>query len=747
MRMRSFFLIVPIGLLPAFAMAQTPPTAPAPKPAAPAGVQAPAAPGDEEHAALPTTYGSLDFGGRWTHVDGDGARYERYRDMGDGVLLDSARLSTQQRGWRLDFAPDHMGRRDQRYAGSAIRPGQFKVWGVWDQIPMLMSRTTRTLFAVTAPDELQIENTIQSQVQTQASYLATALQLARTFELSSRRHLFEGGAEYIAKSGLTLSTNVRRINRDGAIPFGGSFGHGQVVETMAPVEHKLTDVESSAEYVRGNLLARGGYTGSWFHNENTSLTFDNPFRVTDSTSGGMRGRTSLAPSNSFIGINGALSYRLPRRSRVSIYGALGSLRDADAPLLPFTINGAVISPPLDRTETEGHAKTSSMNLSFTSRPVSTVGVDVRFRTYHYDNLTPEFLVTQRVAYDNGVSNVTNTALQRTEPFGVKRSAFDADVRFNPIRALSGGLGFSHTAEERTHRIFEETTENTYRVLVDSVGNQWFTLRSKYEHAERRGEGDAAVIAAELTAIGEQPGIRHFDIASRDRDRVTITGGVVPFSTVSFNASFAAGKDDYMESLFGLLDNHHRVYSAGVEYAPSEYAAAGLSYSFERYTSLSHSRQASNTAEFNDPSRNWTTDTLDRAHSIIAHAEFLQFRQHLDVMLFADYNRANGLYRYGTGPVPNRTLPEEVEVPTSLPDPTQLPPLRSELARGNVDLVYSLTERWGLGFSVWYEHYRVKDFSLDADALSRLDPAGALLLGYQYLPYTATTFWGRVKYKF
>ena len=52
-----------------------------------------------------------------------------------------------------------------------------------------------------------------------------------------------------------------------------------------------------------------------------------------------------------------------------------------------------------------------MNLSFTSRPLSTVGVDLRFRTYDYDNRTPEFLVTQRVAYDNGVSNVTNTALQ------------------------------------------------------------------------------------------------------------------------------------------------------------------------------------------------------------------------------------------------------------------------------------------------------------------------------------------------
>jgi len=65
----------------------------------------------------------------------------------------------------------------------------------------------------------------------------------------------------------------------------------------------------------------------------------------------------------------------------------------------------------------------------------------------------------------------------------------------------------------------------------------------------------------------------------------------------------------------------------------------------------------------------------------------------------------------------------------------------------VDVMYAISERWGVGMSIWYERYRVSDFSLDADALSRLDPAGALLLGYQYLPYSATTIWGRVVYKF
>jgi MtrB/PioB family decaheme-associated outer membrane protein len=754
MRIRTLFLAIPIGLLPALATAQAPTT---PQPAGPQASAPAAAEPETDEDALPTTYGTFDFGVRTSSIDGDGARYERYRDLGDGLFLEKARYSTDKRGWMVDLGADHLGRRDQRFAVSAVRPGRLKVWGQWDQIPMLMSRTTRTLFAEPSPGVLTIDNAIRAQVQASASYLATAVQSARQFELSSRRHIVEGGAQFIGHGGLTLTTNVRHTDREGGIPFGGSFGHGQVVETIAPVQHTLTDFDSNAEYMQGNLLVRGGYTGSWFKNELTSLTFDNPWRVSDSTSGGSRGRSSLPPSNSFIGVNGLVSYKLPYKSRVNLSGSIGSLRDSGDPLLPFTVNSALTSPALDRATTEGHAKTSSMNLNFTSRPTQSIDIDLRYRTYDYDNRTPEFLTLQRVGYDNAVSNVTNLALQHSEPFGVKRQTLDADVRLSPIRSLSGGVGFSHLAEERTHRIFEETTDNVFRLSVDLFAKQSsggvygfmrsFTVRSKYEHAERRGEGDAAVIGAELEAIGEQPGMRHFDIAARDRDRVTITLASAPISMMTVSGSVAAGKDDYLESLFGLRDNRHRVYSAGFDLAPSEYYGAGLSYSFERYTSLSRSRQANPGVQFTDASRNWATDTADRAHSVIAHAEMLDLAQKFDVTLFADYNRSNGLYRYTTGAVQDRTLPEEAIVPSTLPTPTQLPAVRSELSRANLDVVYKLSERWGIGVSLWFEEYRVKDFGLDSDALSRLDPAGALLLGYQYLPYTATTVWGRAVYRF
>jgi len=69
-----------------------------------------------------------------------------------------------------------------------------------------------------------------------------------------------------------------------------------------------------------------------------------------------------------------------------------------------------------------------------------------------------------------------------------------------------------------------------------------------------------------------------------------------------------------------------------------------------------------------------------------------------------------------------------------------------LTRGTTDVIYSLSPHVGVGVSYWYERYDVTDFSLDAQAISRLDLPGALLLGYGYRPYTGETLWARIFYR-
>lgn len=732
--------VLALALLPGLAGAQTPDRPPAQPPAA-AGQEAPTPP---VQPVQPWTM-TVDFGVRGSAIDGDAARYERYRDLGDGLFVETLRAGGERRGWLYAFAGDHLGRTDQRLFAQATDPGTFRGHVMWDQIPMLLSRTTETLYDGIGTGVLTIDDPLQAQVQANPIALVPIFdQFARQFEMKTRRHIAEGEAEYAPTPRLTVTVLARHTDREGVIPYGGSFGHSSLVELPAPTNYTISEFEGGAEYVKDILLLRAGYSGSWFNNEATTVAFDNPFRAVDSVGASSRGRLSMPPGNSFISVNGLAAVKLPARSRATAYVSVGSLTDAGDPIMAQTINTALSPGPLDRATVEGEARTTAVNLTFTSRPRRDLDLDVRYRTYDYDNRTPEFFLDQRVAYDNTVSTLEPPI--HTEPYGVERQTFDADLRWTPFGRSSAGIGYSILAEERTFRIFESTADNVFRLTFDTLGNRWFTLRTKYEHAQRRGDGIEQGEAL-LREIGEQPGMRHFDLASRNRDRVTLLATVTPVNNLSGTVSVGAGKDDYLESEFGLRDNDHQVYTTGLDWIPDDRLLFGGSYAYENYNALNRSRQANPGPQFDDPSRNWAADQADRAHTVTAYAGIKQVAGKVDIDVAYDFSRARAHYTYLTGPISDRTLPEEVEVPSTLPPPEELPPVLSELQRGTADVVYALTTRVALGFSYWYEKYRVQDFTLDIDANPVLPRGQALLIGYLYRPYTANTFWGRVVVRF
>jgi MtrB/PioB family decaheme-associated outer membrane protein len=742
--------------------------------AASAQIPAPAqAPATAPTAPTTAIRGFVDFGARGTTADGDAARYERYRDLSDGLFLETATFVRDWKSSLFDFRAEHAGRDDQRYTGAFIQPGRVKAWMTWDQIPMLMSATTKTLFTSPSASFLSIDNALQAQVQAVPASLNSVFAAnSQVFELRSSRHIFETGVEYLATPKLSFKGLVKHTMREGAIPYGGSFGHSSLVEMPAPVMHSMNDIEGGAEFVTGPVLLRAGYNGSWFHNDVTQLEFDSPFRATDIASTPAHGRLSLAPSNSFISANGLASVTFAGRSRATAYVSVGMLKDAGAPLMPQTINSAVVTAPIERATVEGEARTTAVNLNFVSRPTRLLEFSARYRTYDYDNRTPEFDLLQRVSYDNTAAPATMSALGgttstqvNTEPFGVVRHAFDAEAGLNMRAGLRAAFGYTRLEEDRSHRVIEGTTDDILKISVDAVGNAWFSVRSRYEHSQRRGEVTEEA-ERELFRIGEQPGMRHYDVADRDRDRVTVLGTVTPAAIISFNASVGVGKDDFIDSLFGVRDNKHHVYTVGGDFIPSDRIAINAGYSFERYQALSRSRQANPPAanatitydqyqvlatqtnpgvQVADASRNWATDGLDRAHGAMVGLEILKIAGKIDLSLNYDYSNARADYTYIAGAVPDRTLPEEVIVDSTLPPPNQLPPTRSVLRRGTMDVTYALTSRLGIGFSAWHESYSVSDFTLDAEAIPNLARGSVVLLGYTYRPYNATTLWGRLIY--
>jgi MtrB/PioB family decaheme-associated outer membrane protein len=673
----------------------------------------------------------IDFGVRGTAYadNSDEARYQRYRDLRNGPTVDLFRFTKATDSQWFNLQADHVGYRDQRYSASFNDYGNVKTSFEWNQIPLFFSQDTRTLFTTTAPGVLRLDDTIQSAVQAKPAVLSTLVGQAQPFDLRLKRDVADFKLTYSATKDLDLNISFKNTTKNGSQPWAGTFGFSDAVELPVPVDTRTTELGAAIEWASRRGSVRLGYDGSFFRNNVSTLTWDNPLRVSDSpTLGPLQGRMSLWPdSNMSAGsVMGLLN--LPARSRATAYISVGNWSQND-PLIPFTINSSLPVIPLDRATADAQARVTSMNYAFNSRPTDMVSFTARYRSYDFDNRTPVFHVGNTVSYDTTVAAFAEGG---TSPYSLTRRTFDAEVSLTPVKYSAFRAGYTREKISQTFRSFDTTTEDTLRLSADAAGLNWLTLRGVYEHAKRVGSGlDEQV----LDDIGEQVSLRQFDISDRTSDRFSAIVQVMPVSQVSFNGSVSAGREDRPGTVFGLRSNDNRAYSFGLDYVPKQAVSFGLNYQFEKYTSLQASRQANPPPDptFNDPRRDWTTDGSDRAKTFTAALDLLKAWPKTDIRMAYDYSHAESTYVYGLGP--NTTITPVVQLPTVM----------NQLQRGTLDVRYHLTSRFAAGLVYWYDKYSVNDFALGAQTLTSIAQPSFLMIGYLDRPYTANTISGRFTY--
>lgn len=669
--------------------------------------------------------GTLDLGLRFTNISGDEARFQRFRDLGDGEFIERFRFDRQGDRWFLDLSADHAGRLDQRYEAGFQHSDRLKVSFEWDQIPLFISRDTRTFFSQAQPGVLRVADFIQQGIQNGTVQLSGVALQGALFDTKSRRDIARLKLRYSPRSDIDVKLDLTDTRRDGTTPLGTLFSSSNIVELAAPVDTRTTEVASGVEWTGSRGSARVGYDGSWFDNRVPTLVWDNPLRFTDSATASSQGRYALPPDSTLHAVTAVGGVKLPAHSRMSAGATVGAWRQ-DSALLPFTINTALATIPLDRVTTDGEVRTLAMNYNFTSRPSRYVWLNARLRYYDFDNRTPEFHLQKRVAYD---SSVSASPVGSTEPLAYTRHNFDLDTSLTPLSFSAISVGYSRDGTDRKHRIFERTTEDTFRASLDSTAPGWLTMRAIVERSRRTGTG---FDQAALTSISEQPAMRHFDIADRDRNRVTGLVQIAPIPMIGLTASAAIGHDDYRNSGFGLRDSKSRAYSTTLDLTSGEAVTAGLSYSYERYTTLQNSRNASPGVQFDDPTRNWGNDFADKIHTVTTNVNLLRLPRRSELRLAYDFTRSRATYVY--------VLPAG----STLTTPDQLPPILNEIHTGTAEHRTALTDRVAIGFIYRYERYDVDDFQLGpGPRIDTLTQPGGVLLGYVYRPYTASSGWVRL----
>ena len=307
-------------------------------------------------------------------MSGDPARWQRYEDLGSGLLFTNARYQHEweQTGQLFQATADNVGWRDQRFTGLLERPGRFRIAGSWDQIPQFYSVDTSTPFTGDAA-VLVLDDATQRAIQNAQANTTAYVPQAVQFDMRERRDTGIVTAKITPTPNIDLSTTFRTQNHDGELPWGASFGFSNDVEVALPYTSRTNDFSLGAEWNNSRNMFRVAYDGSWFENEDDTLVWDSPLRLDDSATLPGRGRMAMWPSNQSQTVSAGGYTKLARRTQLTGFVSYGAWTN-DSTLQPFTINSALPVLALPRPTTEAEAQVFSTNLSLVSRPIDTLAL-------------------------------------------------------------------------------------------------------------------------------------------------------------------------------------------------------------------------------------------------------------------------------------------------------------------------------------------------------------------------------------
>jgi MtrB/PioB family decaheme-associated outer membrane protein len=720
----SLMILVGAAAAPPRAIAQ----AGAPPPAQPPAASPTEA--DDTRSLFALTDRELFIGGRATSIDGDPARFQRYQDVRDGLLFTGFRYAFAAPDGGYDFRAraNNVGYRDQEYFATYNRTGKLAISGGYQQIPQFYSVDTATPFTGSG-GTLLLDDAAQRAAQNGAG-LTPYPPLAPQFDLRERRDIGRVDVVATPTPKLDVTANFTTQKHGGELPWGASFGFSNDVEVPLPYESRANDFTIGTEWNNTKNMLRVAYTGSWFNNLAPTLIWDSPLRLDDASGSPGRGRMSLWPSNSAQTISFGGYTKLAHKTQVTGSFSYG-LWSNDEPLQPFTINSALAPIPLPRANAGAEAHVFSTNLNLTSHPVTDWRFGARFRNYTYDNHMPVTSITNYVAYD---SSPSTTPTGGPDLYAHNRTTLDADATWDKLKPLALTVGYTHNANGYDARTFTSSGEDVLRVSADAVGSPWATFRVQYEVGSRTGSG---LDETQLTAIGEHPEMRYYDLADRTRNRFSGQVDIVPSDVWIFSVSGGLLHDDYRNTVFGLQHSNGDTFSVAADYHLPNGLGAGGTYNFERYTGLQQSHEGNGPPDpqFNDPLRNWTSDATETVHYFSIYATPPRIGRNTEVRFSYDFSdaRANNVYAIPAG--------------SPITPPNQLPEVFNKLQQLHVDARYRITRNLAGTFSYLYEPLNIYDYAFDPSVVNGIVQPSSLVLGYVYRPYTANSFQFGVRYLF
>ncbi len=256
----------------------------------------------------------------------------------------------------------------------------------------------------------------------------------------------------------SIAVDYRHETKKGVRTVGGLFGNwpdnGRAVILPAPVDYNTDNIEAMFNFGTPRLQFGFGAYASFFSNDKTALTWQNPYGRNEGWAYEVQypdsqGSLGLEPDNQYVQVKAYGAYNLTSSTRISIDAAYGEMKQNEA-LLPYTVNTElVVHTPVPRVTTYAKIETTMINARLTSQLARRLNVALN---YHYDdrnNKTPQ----AAYAYVGGDSQYqrTDRAGHINLPFSYKKQKGDAVATYRFAHGIRVKGGFEY-ADDRA-RVF------------------------------------------------------------------------------------------------------------------------------------------------------------------------------------------------------------------------------------------------------------------------------------------------------
>ncbi|MGO9930263.1 MAG: MtrB/PioB family decaheme-associated outer membrane protein [Steroidobacteraceae bacterium] len=377
-------------------------------------------------------------------------------------------------------------------------------------------------------------------------------------------------ARYFASPSWTLFGEYRREEHDGSGVTSGSF-LTEASQLPRPFDYVTNSFETGVAWAGRQANFRLSYLGSWFDDDNDAFIFANPYLPI--VPGSTQGQIADPPNNNLQQFTAAGNLRLPWSSTLTFAASLGTLKQ-NADFLPVSaLPGATVPTP---GSLDGDVHLSHYALGLASRPLPKLSVHGDAIYDGHDDKTSPLAI----AYIVTDTFPGGTAV--TPRYSEDRVHLDGGADYALIRWLKIGVG--GTLDEIHYgpgqvATWTQDAQSWGRATITPIDPLSFTL--KIGNGLRKASSfDAAALPPD-----ENPLIREFNYAPRDRVFSTLTGAWTATQTLTWSIEGSLVRDDYRSSPLGLQSVHEWRTSSTLAWTPRDTLSAYIDAGYEHLFNL------------------------------------------------------------------------------------------------------------------------------------------------------------------